>query len=139
MRNEVINYKVSQSFGTFEGLKAKLEAMSTTKRDNIDKKFTRKEESTSYLDKKGVELGYIFVGTEPDYSGKRIKREDLKNKGIIKIGKYAFFIPTIRDGKGGQVHIIRYNGHIVAIDKDGDGIIGEDELRIKNIEDIDKK
>ena len=138
MGNEVINFQVGQSFGTFEGLKAKLEAMSTTKRENIAKRYTLREESTSYLDKKGVELGYVLAGTEPNYSG-RIKQEDLKNKGLIKIGEYSFSIPTIRDGKGGQVHIIRYNGHIVAIDKNRDGIIGEDELRIKNIEDADKK
>ena len=139
MRNEVINFQVGQSFGTFEGLKAKLEAMSTTKRENIDKRFTRKEESTSYLDEKGVELGFVLVGTEPNYSRERIKREDLKNKGLIRIDKFSFFIPKIRDGKGGQVKRINYDGRTIAIDRDGDGIIGDDELLVKNIKDIDNK
>ena len=139
MDNEVINFQVGQSFGTFNGLKAKLEAMSTTKRENIDKKYTRKEECTSYLDEKGVELGFVLAGTEHKYSGERIKKEDIKNKGLIKIGKFAFFIPTIRDGKGGQVKRINYDGATIAIDRDGDGIIGEDELQVKNIKDIDKK
>ena len=139
MGNGVFNLQVGQSFGTFEELKAKLESMSTTKRENIDKRYTRKEESTSYLDEKGVELGRVLAGTEPNYTGKRIKKEDLKNKGIIKIGKSAFFIPTIRDGKGGRVRRIHYDGKLIAIDRDGDGFIGEKELLVKKIEDIDEK
>lgn len=139
MGNEVVNFQVGQSFGTFDGLKAKLEAMSITKRENINPRYTRREEWTSYLDAKGAELGYILMGTEPDYSGKGIRREDLKNKGLIKIGKFSYQIPTIRDGKGGQVKKINYDGRTVAIDRNKDGIIGEDELLIKNIEDIDEK
>ena len=51
---------------------------------------------------------------------------------MIEIGKTTYYIPVIRDGKGGQVNKIVYNYKTIAIDKDGDGLIGEDELIINN-------
>ena len=128
------NIQVGQPYGTFEQLKAKLESMATSKRDDFNKKIIKTEERTSYLDINGDVIGSVLVGTEFRYGGGGIlppKKEDIKNNGLIEIGKVAYFVPIIRDGKGGQVDHITIatpRGMIYIYDKDGDGIIGEDEI-----------
>ena len=135
MGDQSVNFQVGQSFGTFNELKAKLESMAVSTREDITGEIHKKfEERTSYLDKKGNIIGFVLAGTNYTYgnSGVIRKKEDIKNKGLIVIGNIAYFIPIIRDGKGGQVEKINIDRKTFAIDKDGDGIIGEDELISKN-------
>lgn len=140
MDNGSVKFEVGQSFGTFEELKAKLESMATSKRENINTKFRKTEEWTSYLDANGEEIGYVFQGTiSESRKGAPLTKKDIKNDGIIKIGNVAYFIPEIRDGKGGRVYKITLNGARVAVDEDHDGFIGEDELIIRGNNEANNK
>ena len=132
MSNESVRFQAGQSFGTFEELKAQLEFRAASKREDFSKPM---EERITYFDIAGNEIGSVLAGTEYKYNGGGIlppKKEDIKNDGMIEIGDATYFIPVIRDGKGGQVNKIVYNYKIIAFDKDGDGLIGEDELIINN-------
>ena len=130
--SESVRFQAGQSFRTFEELKMQLEARAASKREDFSKPM---EERITYFDIAGNEIGSVLAGTEYKYSGGGIvppKKEDVKNNGMIEIGKTTYYIPVIRDGKGGQVNKIVYNYKTIAIDKDGDGLIGEDELIINN-------
>ena len=132
---EPVRFQVGQSFGTYDELKAKLEAMSTSKKDFILSPEKRKiKEDIAYFNILGEQVGsvfnssrYIFKEGKPVYPS-----EDIKNQSTITIGNVAYQVPTIRDGKGGQVRKIIVDYKTIAIDKNNNGIIDEGELITDN-------
>ena len=128
---EPVNFQVGQSFGTYEELKAKLEAMATKKKEVHSNNI---ENEVKYYNAEGEEIGDIFVGSERKYDNGKGEHppEGRFNNGSITIGNATYIVPTIRDGNGGKVNKIIVDYETKAYDKNKNGIIDEGELKTED-------